>query len=462
MKILDIILLLGILFQALVLLLNPKKLNNQAKLLYIFILIVLAIHLFQRGYFWQFIPSYLLFSLVTLKQFGTNTFRSGYSKYIYNSLLIGFIFFSILPFTILRTAPKLTPPKGPHKVGTQIFRWEDINRKENSTEDPNDFRNVIVQAWYPTDSQDNGNHSLYLDGLNQLPNKIGGVPSMIFDHFDQLDTHGLLNAPISEKQEKWPVIIFLTGNVSSRAFYTSIITGLASEGYVVLALDHPYEAMVSELENGQLVTTVEKRLENDPELLKLMESRLNLRVSDIRFVIDKIEQSSLLGTPLFGSFDLQRLGIAGHSLGGASAAVAMIMDPRIKAAANVDGTLYGELPETLQKKPFLLLESKKDNNGQYQRYENGNKQLFEYFGGGYRFEIHQADHFSFSDFPLFFALPTRVLLGKFLEFGNYTPETHRLTIIVLSTFFNINLNNKPVDLILTLDQSGELLNKSPN
>lgn len=462
MKILDVILLLGILFLALVLLLNPKKLNIQAKLTYLFILSVLAIHLFQRGFYWQFIPAYLLFSLITLKQFGTNTFRSGYSKHIYNSLLIGFIFISILPFTILRTAPKLTPPKGPHKVGTQIFRWEDINRKENSTEDPKDFRNVIVQAWYPTDSLGEGNHSLYLDGLNNLPRKIGGVPKIFFNHLEQLDTHGILNAPISEAKEKWPIIIFLTGNVSSRAFYTSIITGLASEGFVVLVLDHPYEAIVSELENGQLVTTAEKRLENDPELLRLMEVRLSLRVSDVQFVIDKLEQPSMSTIPLFESMDLEKLGIAGHSLGGATAAVAMIRDPRIKAAANVDGTLYGDLPEMQQKKPFMLLESKKDSSGQYQRYENGNKQLFEYFGGGYRFEIPKSDHFSFSDLPLFFAYPTRVLLGQFLEFGNHTTETHQLTVKILTAFFNNKLNNNSADLNLADFQSGELLNKSPD
>jgi hypothetical protein len=41
-----------------------------------------------------------------------------------------------------------------------------------------------------------------------LPEKIGVLPKIIFDHYDQVDTHGILNATISGDKNQWPVIIF--------------------------------------------------------------------------------------------------------------------------------------------------------------------------------------------------------------------------------------------------------------
>jgi len=332
---------------------------------------------------------------------------------------------------------------------------------EETTANSMDKRNVIVQTWYAIDPSEVGAHSIYMDGLNRLPSSIGGIPSPIFNYFENINTHGRLNAPISKSNKKWPVIFFLTGNVSSRSFYTSIITGLASEGFVVLAVDHPYEAMISKLANGQIVTTMENKLDDDPELLKLMKVHLDLRVSDVQFVIDKLEKTGSSTDSIFSSFDLERIGITGHSLGGASGAVAMIKDPRIKAAANIDGTHYGDLPELKEKKPFLLIESMKDSNGNFQRYETGNQALFKYFEGGYRFEIPKADHFSFSNAPLFFGYPTRILLGKIVGFGNFTSETHQLTIRLLDSFFSNVLNKKTIDFGSHLNNNKELIIKTP-
>lgn len=98
----------------------------------------------------------------------------------------------------------------------------------------------------------------------------------------------MLNAPISKVQRQWPVIIFLTGNVAARAFYTSLATGLASHGYVVLAIDHPYEATVAQLADGRIVTTTEVFSKDEPDLYKFMIRRLDLRNADIRFVINHL------------------------------------------------------------------------------------------------------------------------------------------------------------------------------
>jgi hypothetical protein len=122
-------------------------------------------------------------------------------------------------------------------------------------------------------------------------------------------------------------------------------------------------------------------------------------------------------------------------LGGATAAVAMAQDSRIKAAVNIDGTLYGELPKPDGPHPFLLIESNKDDSDQYVRYENGNQQLFRQFEGGYRYEITAADHYSFTDAPHLLAFPTRFLASRILGVGSIPTSTHHETADILNTFF---------------------------
>ena len=58
--------------------------------------------------------------------------------------------------------------------------------------------------------------------------------------------------------------------------------------------------------------------------------------------------------------DLNQIGMFGHSYGGATAVQMLMKDDRIKAAVNMDGTLYGEkIEETGVEKPLMILMGKK-------------------------------------------------------------------------------------------------------
>jgi predicted dienelactone hydrolase len=239
---------------------------------------------------------------------------------------------------------------------------------------------------------------------------------------------------------------FLTGNSAARAFYTSVVAGLASYGYVVLAIDHPYEAMITQLANGEISTPIEVFLKDADGPTNFMKDRIDLRIADVQFVLNQLSGSDTSANSFLSSLDRNQIVITGHSLGGATAAVAMAVDSRIKAAANVDGTLYGELPKPNEQRPFLLLESKKDPPDQYVRYEDGNQRLFEHFEGGYRYQIIDADHYSFTDAPLLLAPPTRLLAGSVFGLGNIPTMTHNATVNILNSFFYSVLNNEMCDL----------------
>ena len=445
MRSIDLVFFLATIASALCIILIPKRVNGILKPL-IALIIVLAIAQFLiADYYWQFIPTYLLILFLVMIVFLLKTINDKIQKRLLQIALTLFILISLVPWSVFLLVPTLTEPQGSYTVGTRIFRWIDFTRAEEITSDPNDKRNVVVQAWYPTEQDATGTHSSYLDGMDNLPEKIGILPRWVFDHYDQVNTYGIINAPISKAQNQWPVVIFLTGNGASRAFYTSLVAGLASHGYVVLAIDHPYEAMITQLANGEIATTIENH-SNDHDLRNFMKGRLDTRVADIQFVINQLGNPKESPGNFLSSLDQNRIVITGHSLGGATAAAAMALDLRIKAAVNIDGTLYGELPKPNGPRHFLLLESNKEESDRYVRYENGNQKFFKQFGGGYRYEIPEADHYSFTDAPLLLAYPTRFLAGRILEVGNIPTRTHHATVDILNTFFSGALNDKLSDL----------------
>ncbi|MEQ9377103.1 MAG: hypothetical protein RIG68_18070 [Imperialibacter sp.] len=446
MKSIDMIFLTVLILTASCLIITPNRVKGILKPLIASIIILAIVQLLIESYYWQYIPTYLLIVAMTIVAIFPQKHYNKTKERLIGFTLLFLALASAVPWAIFTPIPKLTKPQGNYAVGTKIFRWVDFDRAEDITSDPNDRRNVVVQAWYPTEGDEKGIHSSYVDGLNNLPEKIGVLPKIIFDHYDQVDTHGILNATISRDKNQWPVIIFLTGNSAARAFYTSVVAGLASYGYVVLAIDHPYEAMITQLANGEIATPIEVFLKYADGPTNFMKDRIDLRMADVQFVLNQLSGSDTSANSFLSSLDRNQIVITGHSLGGATAAVAMALDSRIKAAANVDGTLYGELPTPNEQRPFLLLESKKDPPDQYVRYEDGNQRLFEHFEGGYRYQIIDADHYSFTDAPLLLAPPTRLLAGSVFGFGNIPTMTHNATVDILNSFFYSVLNNEMCDL----------------
>lgn len=446
MKSIDVLLLTGIVTTGLWLILFPKRINGILKSLIALTVLLALVQLFMEGYYWQYVPGYLLLLVMGMQSIFLKENTGKLKIRLLRFTLLFLLLASIVPWAIFLPIPTLLKPQGNYPVGTRIFRWVDVDRWETITSDPHDKRNVVVQAWYPTEENAQGTHSPYLDGMNQLPEQIGPLPRRLVEHYDQINTYGILNAPISKAQHQWPVVIFLTGNVASRAFYTGLVAGLAGHGYVVLAIDHPYEAMITQLADGTIATTIENHSNDAPDLTNFMKGRLDLRIADITFVLKQLNNPKARPDPFLGSLDQNRMVIAGHSLGGATAAVAMASDSRLKAAVNIDGTLYGELPKPTGPRPFLLIESNKEEGERFRRYENGNQRLFKQFGGGYRYELSEADHYSFTDAPFLLAPPTRFPVGAVLGFGNIPTKTHRATVDLLHAFFQGVLNKKAADL----------------
>ena len=246
---------------------------------------------------------------------------------------------------LIAFVPSLPEPSGPHHVGSHIFRWTDNSRAETLTPDPSDHRQVIAQAWYPTDTA-KGRAVPYFEAQDNLPGSVGGLPSFMYSSFGEINTHATFDSPISPAQAAWPVLVFSPGLSVPREAYTALCADLASRGYVVIALSTPYESAPTVLAGGQVVGQTVHPDVMGPAPHPELERLIDIRAADSSFVLDQL--TSLAKTdrssPLAGRLDLHHVGIVGHSLGGATAVQTMAADARFKVGVNLDGKLFGTQP----------------------------------------------------------------------------------------------------------------------
>jgi dienelactone hydrolase len=406
---------------------------------------VCALAVFQiltEEFYWHFLPAYLLIAVLGASAVRLPTKAPAWSVWLARAGLAGAMALAVAPFALVTPVPELPAPSGPFAVGTEIYRWVDASRDEPATKDPSDKRNVIAQAWYPAEAP-GAKRSIYMDGLNNLPPSIVVLPSFVMASYDRIGTHATLDADISS-QKLWPVVIFSPGFGAPRAFYTGLATEIASRGYVVLTLDHPYESPVTQLADDSIATRIDTSPLAPEARGAWMAEQLGIRASDVQFALDRLVEGA---GRLKDHVDLSRVVAAGHSFGGATAVAVAGHEPRIAATVNIDGTPYGELP--VLNRPFLLLQSDHSVTGHGGSFVTRNKCLLEEATApAWRYEVLRANHFVFTDGPLFFAPPARWALARVSKMldaddifgGSREPaEMQRMTADIIDAFIRETL-----------------------
>lgn len=417
-------------------------------------LLLAAVQWALCGFTWQSLPAYLLLALSALPPVRTGAVL----RWIGRLGLAG-IAAACIGVWMLLAVPTLPPPDGRYAVATQVYRWNDASRDEPNTADPGDRRSVIAQAWYPTPQREHsggGARVPYIDGIGQMPDRVSVMPGFMLHRYGQIDTHAEARAPLASGDRPWPVVIFSPGYGAPRATYTGLATRLASRGFVVFVLDHPYEAAVTQLPDGRVVGLREIF---PPDRTRYMPDQQILRTADIRFVIDQLARPEALWPPLRGGrIEASKVAVIGHSFGGAVSAMAMSEDPRVVAAANIDGTPYGDLPDRRLTRPFLLLQSDYAETHHSDLFIKGNgKLLARSTAPGFHFEIKHANHYSFTDAPFFFAPAGRWLLAQVMGGGRGPAATHQATADILAAFLSGPLAGMPADVAVTAARYPDVL-----
>jgi len=288
-------------------------------------------------------------------------FRSSWSRI---ALILAVLILSncSLVFPILAPFSDIPAPTGPYSVATRQTTWVDSSRDESYT-DAKDYRKIVVQVWFPVSQASDRTPLPYIDNPElRIPAiaKQLRLPQSMIHHFGEVRTHTYSIAEMPDLNQKFPIILFSHGLSGMRFQNTALIEELVSHGYVVFAADHSYGANITIFDHGEPAEyRAGKRRTLNEKFLKTIDlSQLAILVGDLRFIMDmmvaKPSNPLLVDLPL----DVDRIGVMGHSLGGAAGINTMAVDDRVKAAMVLDGW-YAPVPDSVVNRglenPFSIL-----------------------------------------------------------------------------------------------------------
>ncbi|WDH80498.1 FtsX-like permease family protein [Paenibacillus urinalis] len=307
----------------------------------------------------------------------------------------------------------LPKPKGNYVIGVTELHLVDTERIDPWVNQLQ--RELMISIWYPAEKESEQRAAYMHEGAamhydeEEIPS-IGLDPGTI--DLSGIDTHAWLDAPAVAKKGGWPVIFFSPGGTVPRSFGTILVQELASQGYVVITIDHTHESSVVEFPDGRIVKGTLPEI-NAETVLKMIE----VRVDDVRFALDQLEEmrtgsnidAEQKGLPqgLPETLDLSKVGIYGHSAGGATAAQTMYEDDRFDAGIDMDGTL-GHMPnhplpvaQHGLDRPFMLLNSGINDEGKVDSHLTAeDRGMFWSRTSGWKFDlsIPNGAHFTFTDY----------------------------------------------------------------
>lgn len=253
---------------------------------------------------------------------------------------------------LIAAQPGFPEPSGPFDVGRLEIDVIDASRDEAFSDEPADKRRLLVSVYYPAAVAADTGHALY------------GTPELAaaFPFFDEerraWRSPAYAGGPVAD--QRFPVLLFSPGLGNLTLYYSTLLYEIASRGYVVAALWHPYSTQIVAFPDGTVVSSnpAGSMGATAPGEQSIRLETLGLVwVADQRFVLDQLAVWNEQHAVLRGHLDLARVGAFGHSLGGASAAQAAHVDDRIDAAINMDGGMFGSVTTDPQgsRAPFLLM-----------------------------------------------------------------------------------------------------------
>ena len=339
-------------------------------------------------------------------------------------------------------------PTGNKNTATYSIELTDSNRLEWFTDSPNDLRKIMIQVWYPTDEYE-GEKELYIDygdiRIKALADQFDYNPSL-FRKLINIKTNSIKRA-VPSKDSSFPLIIFSHGLGGNRTQNTIMVEELASHGYVVIAIEHPYDANVSIFNSGEIADyrsginyqNRKSQKLTPEEFWAIRLPQLKTRAGDVNFVLNQIELGNF-PNQLMKIINLDNIGIFGHSFGGATSIYSSYVDDRIDACINLDGWMVVVPDDIINNgigKNFMYI-------GQEQWDEKLNYQKLEAFiksnPKSSKILIPGTTHYDFSDTPHMSKAAKLLKKSGQLNSSNLKNILNDLVV----SFFDKNLKNEKV------------------
>jgi len=228
-------------------------------------------------------------------------------------------------------------PTGGYVVGTVQYHLVDKTREEPRAHDANHpHREILVQVWYPAQAVEALEERVpYVSSSladfikKKAPEKEGWFFGSGYIGVD-VTTYSYAHVPVASQEKTYPVILFSFGFGVPCHSYTSVLQELASQGFVVFAVNHAHTSDPLEFPDGRIM----ELMPDAP-----MVDEVALRYQDLCFVLDEIARINEHDTKGFLThrLDVDHIGAFGHSIGAASVLELDQKDARCKAVVAMDG-----------------------------------------------------------------------------------------------------------------------------
>jgi dienelactone hydrolase len=316
---------------------------------------------------------------------------------------------------------------------------------------PDAKRELFAWIWYPA-APGKPSEALadYFPWRTALKGDGDGIMSLLTRDLSRVRTHSIRDADVSPQQRSYPVVFMRAGLAAQTTDYTSLAEDLASHGYVVVGFDAPYRSGAVVFPDGRVIR---RAPQNDmdafsgPDAERLADKLVETWSADMSFALDQLERlnTSDPSGRFMGRLDMQRVGVFGHSLGGATALQFCHDDARCKACIDVDGIPWGSVVREGIAQPVMFLMSDHTSDApdpEDSRIEANFQSLYDRLPADRMLQIaiRGANHYMFSDDGAMLKSP--LLMGALRSLGIVSVDGRRQVAIsehYISMFFDVYL-----------------------
>lgn len=393
--------------------------------------LALAIQLVWEGSRWQMFPAYLVVLVGIIGALWPRTAKAAPTqrrrvlRWTGRGLgVLGLGAAALL--CLLLPVYRLPTPTGPYPIGRVAYHWVDQARPETLTPAAHDQRELNVLVWYPAAPAPKQPVADYIaagkTAITGLATAMA-FPQFLLDHFVYIHAHAYAAAPLAT-DGPYPVLLFSHGLGTLPELDTALLEELASQGYVVVGINHSYVSATWSASDGHL-------LRFDPSLVSTQEQEqrdalIALMTADVRYILTQLEQLNAAESSdrFTRQLDLRRVGVLGHSIGGAAAAEVCRVDARCQAGMVLDGSLGMQAQQAALAMPFMFLReeivlsipdadlaaagmTREDAIREFNKF-TGDVAFSHLQNDGYLLTLKNFAHYNFTDFALLSPLAQRI------------------------------------------------------
>jgi pimeloyl-ACP methyl ester carboxylesterase len=354
------------------------------------------------------------------------------------AFVIGAVVFAGVPF-------ELPAPTGALPIGTTSWQV---------TEGP---RRIGVHAWYPAASAGREAAPYLRDGVAGVRGFAAAIegPSSLFDDVATVRTHATVDPPLAPQPALLPLLLFSHGYTAEPSAYTALLEDLASHGYAVLSIVHPYERgeavrVIAEWTSEDATMAAITGTADEAEQMRLMRGYLSAVplstavvsqwVDDTRLVLGRLPRLSpnTAAGRVAARIDASRIGVLGHSMGGVVAAQFCLEDRQCRAGLNLDGSpQYGSVVDGELRRPFMMVYSSRLERA------GANDIIYRRAASPYyRVQVNGTLHLDFTDMVFWPPLRDRKVFGAIAPV-----RATEITRAIVREYFDQELRGQPSALL---------------